>query len=122
MMTAAVFEQLDSASEIVIQEFLGTGLSIDTGEDAGIRRTIKHPVRGRNCGQIGLIADVSDADVDPEGPEKFEIRLTSLAEKIVDAGDLDPRQVLKKSTGDDGARKTADSGDEEVHEREKAKG
>ena len=78
-MPSAVFKQMDGASKIVIQEFLGAGLPINTGKHTRISRAIQHPISSGKGSQINLVSDVSDTDVDPKGAKRFEICLTPFA-------------------------------------------
>jgi len=79
---------MNGATEIMIEEVLGTGLAIYSGEDAGIGSAIKDPVGGRKVGKILFVADVPHPDIDTKGAEWLEIGLAPLADEAVDAGDL----------------------------------
>jgi hypothetical protein len=106
----------------MIEEFLGAGLAIHSGEDAGIGSAIKDPVGCRKVGKILFVTDVPYPDIDTECAEWLEIGLAPLADEAVDARDLNARKMLKKPAGDDGSGKATDAGDEEVHNEVEGRG
>ena len=86
-MSAAVFEQVNGSPKVMLKEFSGIGLSVNSRKDAGVGGTVDNPV---NCGKVGYvfpITDVSDTDIDTEITQRFEICLTPLADEAVDSGD-----------------------------------
>ena len=108
---------MDGASEIVIEEFLGTGLAINSSQHTRIRRAIEHPFYGWQIGEILLVADIPYPDIDSEGTQWLEIGLAPLADEAVDAYNLDTEKMLEKPACYDGSGKATDSGNEEVHEK-----
>jgi len=79
----------------MIEEFLGAGLAIYSGQDAGIGSAIKDPVSGRERSQILFVADVPHPDVDTECAEWLEVGLAPLADEAVDAGDPNAGKMLE---------------------------
>jgi hypothetical protein len=106
---------MDGSAEVVIEEFLGAGLAIDSGEDAGVCSAIQNPVGCRKVSQILLVADIPHPDIDTEGAEWLEVGLTTLADEAVDAGDPDTGKMLEETPGDDRSGKATDASDEEMH-------
>jgi hypothetical protein len=115
LVLAAVLEEVDGAAEVVIEEFLGTGLAIDSRQHAGIGSAIKDPVSRWKVGKILLVADVPHPDIDTECAEWLEIGLAPLADEAVDAGDLNAGKMLEKPAGDDGSGEATDTSDYNMH-------
>jgi hypothetical protein len=107
---------MNSPTEVVVQEFLGAGLAIHSGKDAGIGSAIKDPVGCRKVGKILFVTDVPYPNVNTEGTQWLEVGLAPLADKTVYASDTDAGKILKKPTGDDGSGEATNSGDEDFHD------
>jgi hypothetical protein len=110
LVPATVFQKVNSAAEVVIEEFLGTGLPIHSRHHAGIRSAIEHPVGGREVGKVLLVAYIPDPHVDSESPQWLEIGLAPLSDQVVDSCDSEIRKMLEKPSCDDGSSKATDSG------------
>ena len=65
LVPAAIFEEMDGATEVVVEELLGTGLAVHPGKNAGIGGTVDNPIRRRKRGDVVLVSDVADSDVNP---------------------------------------------------------
>jgi hypothetical protein len=54
----AELEQADGADQVMIQQLVGTGRTLDSGQHAGIGRCIEHPINGGDFGEVFRIADI----------------------------------------------------------------
>ena len=98
-MLATVFQQIDGASKVVIKEFLGTGLPVNSSQHTRIGSTIEYPVNTRKIDKVMFIADIPNPDINAQGAKWLEIRLTSFSNQTIDTGDTNTRHVFKKPTG-----------------------
>jgi hypothetical protein len=116
-MHAAVLQEMDCTAEIVVQEFLRAGQTINSRKDAGIRSTIENPVNSREGGKILLVTYITYPDIDAEGTERLQIGLAPLAYQAIDTRDPNIRKMLQDSSGNHGSCKSANSGNENTHKK-----
>jgi hypothetical protein len=116
LVPAAVLQQVNGPTEIVIEEFLGAGLAIHACKDAGIGSAIQNPVGGRKVGKILFVTDVPYPDINAQRAQWLEIGLAPLTDEAVDARDPNAGKMLEETPGDDRSGKAADAGDEYFHD------
>lgn len=116
----AVFEHVDRADKVVVDELSRTGFAVDAGEHTGIRSSIDDKLSGGQSVYCGGVAQISGDDFGAEFLQRLSVGFAAGADEVVEACDLvaDGNQL----TGERAANETADSGDEDAHKERDASG
>ena len=87
-MRFAIFQQIDRAPEIVLDD-LATGDTLrNPGKHTGVGRCIDDPVRGLECSHVTRAANIEMAQPHSQFLENKPIQLASRPAQIVEADDL----------------------------------
>src|SRR5581483_9044241 len=81
----AVFEQVQRAIQVVLDQLTAAGTPIDAGEDTWIGGGINDPIGRRQAVEVGGGAHIAVADVDSERAQARLAGLAAGAEKVVDS-------------------------------------
>ena len=112
---AAVLEEVDGSGKVVVEQVLGAGPAVHSGQDTGIRRAVDDPVHGRKGFDGGAVADVAYADVNAEGAEGLDVGLGASADEAVEADDRQAGLMRQQFACDGAACESANAGDEKAH-------
>jgi hypothetical protein len=83
----AVFEEVDGAVEVVVNEIAGRRAAVHTGEDARVGGG-DDEVGGGERVDLGSEAEVGGDDADAESKERVAVGLAAGADVIIEADDL----------------------------------
>ena len=114
-MAAAVFESLDRANKIDVEQLARGSRAVDAGQDAGLGGGINEPVAGGQASPISGEADVAMADLDAKGLQRLYIRFRAGTLEIVDPEDFDSIELVQQSDGNSATGEATNPRNQQTH-------
>ncbi len=113
-MPLAVFEEVDGAAEVVLDELAAPVVAVKTCQDAGVRGGVDQPVGLREGVDVAPDAEVGVAEGDARFLQAAPVPLAAGADEIVDGEELPLRAEAAEGEGEGGADEPGSSGHDDL--------
>jgi len=107
----AIFEQVDGASEVVLDQLPAAGFAVHARQHAGVGGGVEDPVAFWQGVDVALVADITMPNIDSEVEQGLAIEVAAGAGQVVDANDFVDAVGGGERFGKRRADEAADSGD-----------
>ncbi len=113
-MPPAVFEHVDRARQVVLDELAAGGLAVDAGEHARVGRGVDDHVDGGQRLEVGREPDVGVVDGDAERAERSAIQLAAWPDEVVEPDEFDAVPCVDPAANQRRADEAAGAGDQNL--------